>query len=275
MKEFFKKYKKKLLQAAIIISALVLIGVAIYFILDYFKVTDVERLQELVKSCGAWAWIVFLLLQILVSLLLCFVPASNMTFITVGVLCFGANWQTFLLCFSGVLISSVLMDLMGRFGLKKLFEKIIGEEDMIKAEQLLNKYGKAYIPLFYLFPLFPDDAICCVAGSIKVNFWYHLASIIICRGIGVATIVFGISILPEEVITFTSTNIWDYVEVVTIIAFWVIVAFYLATKANKYFEKLKSKRDEKERLKAKGEEESQKIVEIEEENDEEDDEDEL
>ena len=46
-------------------------------------------------------------------------------------------------------------------------------------EKLINKYGKGYIPLFYLFPLFPDDAICCVVGSLKVNFRYHLFSIIL------------------------------------------------------------------------------------------------
>lgn len=243
MKHFFAKYKKKILQIGIVFTVIILLAVAIYFIFDYFNITDVETLKKIISDCGEYKYIVFLVLQVVLTVLLCFIPASNMSFIALGVLLFGANYKTFLLCFSGVIISSILMDFLGRFGLKKVFEKIIGAEDLEKAEKLINKYGKGYIPLFYLFPLFPDDAICCVVGSLKVNFWYHLFSIILCRGVGVATIVFGVALIPEDVQNFTSTDPWEYIQVITVAAFWVIVAFYLATKANKFFEKYKEKKD--------------------------------
>ena len=243
MKHFFAKYKKKILQIGIVFAVIICLAVAIYFIFDYFNITDVETLKKIISDCGEYKYIVFLVLQVVLTVLLCFIPASNMSFIALGVLLFGANYKTFLLCFSGVIISSILMDFLGRFGLKKVFEKIIVAEDLEKAENLINKYGKGYIPLFYLFPLFPDDAICCVVGSLKVNFWYHLFSIILCRGVGVATIVFGVALIPEDVQNFTSTDPREYIQVITVAAFWVIVAFYLATKANKFFEKYKEKKD--------------------------------
>ena len=231
------------MQIGIVFAVIICLAVAVYFIFDYFNITDVETLKKIISDCGEYKYIVFLVLQVVLTVLLCFIPASNMSFIALGVLLFGANYKTFLLCFSGVIISSILMDFLGRFGLKKVFEKIIGAEDLEKAENLINKYGKGYIPLFYLFPLFPDDAICCVVGSLKVNFWYHLFSIILCRGVGVATIVFGVALIPEDVQNFTSTDPWEYIQVITVAAFWVIVAFYLATKANKFFEKYKEKKD--------------------------------
>ena len=135
------------------------------------------------------------------------------------------------------------MDLLGRFGLEKVVIFLIGQDDYNKAKNLINEYGKTYIPLFYLFPLFPDDAICFVVGSMRLNFLYHFLSILICRGIGVATIVFGVQLIPSEVASFSSTNLWDYIEVITICAFWVIVAFYVATKINKFLLKRKQKND--------------------------------
>lgn len=236
-----KEKKVKIIKALIVILLLVAFSSACYFIFKALGISDLETLRKIVENTGAWGPVIFLFLQIICTTLLCFVPASSMSFITIGVLLFGANWKTFLLCFSGVIVSSVLMDLLGRFGLDRVFKKIIGEEDFIKAQELINDYGATYIPLFYLFPLFPDDAICCVAGSSKVNFWFNLGSIIVCRGIGVATIVFGISILPSEVANFTSKNIWDYVEVITILAFWVIVAFYITYRINKIILKKKKK----------------------------------
>ena len=78
-----------------------------------------------------------------------------MTFILVGVAMFGATWQTFLLCFAGVITSSFLMDILGRFGGSKIIIKLIGEEDYLKAEKLIKEKGISYLPLFYLFPAFP------------------------------------------------------------------------------------------------------------------------
>ena len=238
-----KEKKQKIIKIVILALILITISAFVFVLLRVFGIKNITDLRETIASCGVWAWVVFLILQVVLTILLCFIPASNMSFIALGVLLFGANYKTFLLCFSGVIISSILMDFLGRFGLKKVFEKIIGAEDLEKAENLINKYGKGYIPLFYLFPLFPDDAICCVVGSLKVNFWYHLFSIILCRGVGVATIVFGVALIPEDVQNFTSTDPWEYIQVITVAAFWVIVAFYLATKANKFFEKYKEKKD--------------------------------
>ena len=155
-----------------------------------------------------------------------------MAFILVGVALFGASWETFLLCFAGVIASSFAMDLIGRFGGSKLIIKLIGEEDYLKAEKLIKEKGISYLPLFYIFPAFPDDCICMIAGMLKVNFLYHSICIILCRGIGVATIVFGISIIPFE----DFTSLWDWIICLTVVVFWVIFAFYIATKINKWLE---------------------------------------
>lgn len=180
---------------------------------------------------------VFLTIQILSTVLLCFVPATSMTFIIIAVSLYGPTWQCFVICFSGVIISSIIMDLIGRFGGSKLICKLIGENAYNEALQLLKIKGTVYIPVMYLLPVFPDDAICMAAGACKVPWWIHYIEIILCRGIGCATIVFGISILP---LSFPSSwqffidNLWNYIVEVTVIVTWVIIMLYIARRIDKW-----------------------------------------
>lgn len=233
--------KKKIIRIVILLSVVICISLAFFGV---FLATGIITLDngisfnlDLFKAIKGYWWsrLVFFLLQVAFTTLLSFAPGGSMAFILVGVALFGANYKTFLLCFAGVIVSSFLMDLIGRFGGSKIIIKLIGEGDYLKAEKLIKEKGISYLPLFYLFPFFPDDAICMLAGMLKVNFIYHAISILLCRGIGVATIVFGISIIPFE----TFTTLYDWLVCLTVIAFWVIVSFYIATKINKYIEKRK------------------------------------
>ena len=160
---------KLILKIAITITVIAAITVGLYFLFKYLGITDVNKLQEIIRNCGAWGWLVFLILQIICTSLLCFVPAVSMTFITVGVILFGANWKTFILCFSGVFLASVLMDLIGRFGGSKLIMKLIGQKSYDEALNLIQTKGMVYVPVMYLLPIFPDDAICMLCGSLKVK----------------------------------------------------------------------------------------------------------
>lgn len=238
-----KKNKDKIIKITIFLLVIVGISCACYFIFRATGITNIETLREVIDSCGVWGWVVFLILQVFFTIVLCFAPMGSMTFITLGVLCFGANWKTFLLCFGGVLISSILMDLLGRFGGSKIIVKLVGEKDYKQALKLIQEKGMVYLPVMYLLPVFPDDALCCVAGMTKIKFWYHLIIILLCRGIGVATIVFGVNIIPEEIRNFTSTNLWDYIVVITILAFWVLILLKVARFIDKKLSnKLKNKK---------------------------------
>ena len=62
MKHFFAKYKKKILQIGIVFAVIICLAVAIYFIFDYFNITDVETLKKIISDCGEYKYIVFLVL---------------------------------------------------------------------------------------------------------------------------------------------------------------------------------------------------------------------
>ena len=242
----------KIIRLAIALLVIIGISVGLFFLFKALGITDVNKLQEWISSTGGWSVVVFLLVMIAFTTLLSFVPVASMTFILVGVALFGPNWKTFLICFAGVILSSVLMDLIGRFGGSKLIKLLIGEDDYNEAAGLVQEKGMVYVPVMYLLPMFPDDAICMVVGATKMNFWVHLLEIVLCRGIGCATIVFGVSILPKDLTDnlkafnweFIGNNLFRYIEMITVIVFWVIVMLWIARKIDKALTKHLAKKKE-------------------------------
>ena len=131
------------------------------------------------------------------------------------------------------------MDFLGRGGGHRLVKKMVGEEDYEKALHLMKTKGAIYVPIFYTLPCFPDNAICMVSGALKVNWVVHLIEIVLCRGIGLATIVFGVSVLPKELMDniknfyYVKNHFFDYLTVLTVIVFWVVALFTVARKVDK------------------------------------------
>lgn len=235
MKLKFKKEQiKKIVKIAIVLMVILAVSFGVFGFLQAFGLTDIKKLQTFIEGFGHWGVVVFMTINVLSTVLLCFVPAVSMTFITLGVVLYGANIKTFVICFSCVFISSILMDLVGRFGGVKAIKKLIGEKDYNEAKDLVKEKGMVYVPFMYLLPIFPDDAICMVCGATKIKFWLHCLYILICRGIGCGTIVFGIDLLPEEVTTFTSTNPWDYLRVLAIIVFGLALLVFIARRLDKW-----------------------------------------
>lgn len=245
MKKFFKNNKLTIIKLSIALLILVGVSVGVYFLFKKLGITDIDNLHSLIDSAGTWGIVLFIVLQVITTILLCFVPGTSMTFITLGVILYGANYKTFLICFSGVVISSVLMDIIGRYGGVKAIKWLVGEKTYDEAKDLVREKGMVYVPFMYLLPLFPDDAICMVCGATRIKFWLHFLYIFLCRGIGCATIVFGISFLPKELMEnlehfnwdFISTHLWDYFTMITVIVVWIIILFFIARKIDKWLTK--------------------------------------
>ena len=81
-------------------------------------------------------------------------------------------------------------------------------------------------------------------GATKMNFWVHLLEIILCRGIGCATVIFGVQIIPKEVSSFTSTNPVDYLRVVLLVVAYLGLLLYLARRVDKWLSGFLKKKKE-------------------------------
>lgn len=230
--------KKKVLKIGIICFCLIALCVGVYFILKHFGITDVETIRSVVESCGVWGWLVFMLMFITASVFLCFIPGTSASFIVVSIVLFGA-WKALIMSSVSVIIASSIMFFIGHTFGERVAEKIVGKDSLHKAQELIDVKSKIFLPLMFLFPVFPDDALCMVAGMTKMKYWYFLIVVAVCRTIGIATICF----LGSGFINWASLSIIEWFCLITCCLVWLFVIF---KASNKIEQKIKNKKLEEE-----------------------------
>lgn len=242
IKAFLIKEKRGIINILIMLACVVLLSVVTMLLLMAFNFIYFEDGMhfntELFHSFrSSWyGWIVFIVLQTVLSMLLCVIPGAAMAFIFLSQAIYPIAWQAFILSFSSVMISSTAMYLVGRFGGYRLCAKFLGEDDCAKALGLLRDKGTIFFPFMMMFPIFPDDALVMVAGTLKMSLKWFIPSIIVGRGIGIATIIFGFSIIPFD----KFTTVWHWIGFVAICAVLISLVFFAAFKFNKMMKNRKS-----------------------------------
>ena len=243
MKKFFEKYKKAIINALLTLLLFVGISVVAMLILWAFGVIYFDggmqiniHIFDSVRSSWLGA-IVFIVLQVICTTVLCFLPGTTMMFIVLGQALYPNPVQAFAIVFTGTLISSTAMYFTGRIGGYRICEKILGEDDCERSTSLLRDKGTVFFPIMMLFPMFPDDALVMISGTLKMNLGWFFPSILIGRGVGIATIIFGLSIVPFE----KFTQAWHWIVFVLVCAVLVAAVLISALKFNKYLEKRNKK----------------------------------
>lgn len=216
------KAQAKTLRLFLTFTILFAVVIACYIIFKltgiWEKVNSIEKLRAIVESGGVFSFIVFILLQILQTTVLQ-IPAI---FVTIaGTLIFG-RWTTFILSFIAVMIGSVIMFWVGRKAGRKFLNWLTGKEEADVWITRMSK-GKYLFFLMMLFPLFPDDILCVIAGLTNMSFPFFFWTNVIARSIGIAcTVFFG----SGAVIPFHGWGLIVWAVVILVIA----LLFYLSVK---------------------------------------------
>lgn len=232
------KTKKKVISILFAILTLFLISLFATLILYLFDIIYYDdgfvlnrEIFEHYKSSWYGPFII-IFIQVSISIFVSFVPGTTAAFIILWQALYENPFVALLYAFTGVILSSIAMYFIGKYGGYNICKKLLGEEDCEKAASLLDHKGKVFFPLMMLFPIFPDDALVMIAGTLKMDLKWFLPSIFIGRGIGIATIIFGLAIVPFE----KFTSIWHWIVFVIICAVLIIIVFMFANKLNKYLE---------------------------------------
>lgn len=220
---------KNVVKGLIALLVVAILSVGLFFVLKSCGVTDIESLREIIASCGAWGWIVYILLFTTCSILLCFIPASSMTFIGVSIVLFGA-FNGFIISAVSVFLSSSIMFMLGHTLGEKVAVKLVGKEALEKAQSLVDMKSKMLLPLMFLFPVFPDDALCLVSGMTKMKYWYFAIIVAICRSIGVASICF----VGSGIINWAELSLVDWFVLGSVCVFWIYMIFKYQHKIEKF-----------------------------------------
>lgn len=212
----------KIMRLILVVLILAVVIIAGYFILKltgmWEKVNSMEKIRDIVESGGMFSFLIFMLFQILQTTILQ-IPAFIVT--VAGALIFG-RWEAFFISYIAVMIGSLIMFWIGRKAGKKFLNWIVGEDEAIKWKKRLS-HGKYLFLLMMLFPMFPDDILCVVAGMTNMSFSFFFWTNILARGLGIfCTVFFG----SGAIIPFHGWGliIWG------VIILFVAILFYLSVK---------------------------------------------
>ena len=238
MKEFLRRNKRLITRSLLTLAILMLFSVFAAILLIAFDVLYYDggiqfNIHIFDAFTSSWVGVLlFLILQIICTTVLCFLPGTTMMFIVLGQTLFPDPTKAFLIVFSGVVVSSTAMYLTGRFGGYRLCVRMLGQEDCDRSIELLRNKGTVFFPVMMLFPMFPDDALVMISGTLKMKLSWFFPSIILGRGVGIATIIFGLSIVPFE----KFTEWWHWVVFIAVCAIGVVAIFLGALKFNKFMQ---------------------------------------
>lgn len=79
----------KILKTILILVVLAVFTLLIYKAVEMLGITDINTMQAIVNEAGILGWLVFSVIMISVTTLLCFVPMTSAMFIGFSVLLFG------------------------------------------------------------------------------------------------------------------------------------------------------------------------------------------
>ena len=217
-----KETKSKIIKVVIIIVALLLIALAIYLPLELTgtidKIDSAEELGQIIRDGGVYSYIIFVVVQFLQ---VTFLPLPAAVTTIAGTLVFGP-WITLGLSLFAVLLGSAFAFFLGRKVGRRLVVWVAGEKDAIKWEEKLKR-GKYVFFLMMLFPVFPDDILCIVAGCIGMNWKFFMTVNLITRPLSIGALCFFGS---GQVIPFSGWGIPVWIVLVVL----GVIAIYLSVK---------------------------------------------
>lgn len=157
--------------------------------LDYYA-TDIEKISFIVKmiqDTGSWGIIVYVLLQIFMVIIS---PIPAWIFYVAGAQIWGPAITT-LFGSLGVFIGSLIAYWIGYVFGHKVVVWIVGKDLTDKYAPILAHKGKGLFVMMQIFPFFPDDILCMIAGMTNMNFAFFVTVMIFVRSAVVAVYSYG------------------------------------------------------------------------------------
>lgn len=213
-----KLTKKQIAWIAVLLA--VLIALIVLFLIGknrgWFALFESkEQLREYVSSFGVWAPLAFFVLQF-VQVIISPIPGGVTSF--VGGLLFGFFYGS-LLSFSAMALGSVCAFLLGRLFGRPLVERIASKQTVDKYFTTVTLRQRVLLILMFLFPFFPDDILCLIAGLSPMKLRSFTLIVLLTRPWGVLVA----SLIGANAIALPS---WSWIAIGVVI----VLVFILAMK---------------------------------------------
>ncbi len=221
------------------VSVVVLTIISLALLLMYFlkisgladRIDSIEDLRNYVASFGYLAVIIYVVMNFLQVVVL---PIPGFIAVGTGVALFGPL-KTAIYSLIGILLGSFVAFFIGRVLGYKVVKWIVGKETLDKWIKSIKNKDKVVLTFMFLFPFFPDDVLCFVAGLSSMSSAYFFIMITICRIISVVVSAYS---LNGNVIPYTTW--WGILLWILVFAITAVITVYLyknGDKIEKFFKK--------------------------------------
>lgn len=160
-----EKIQRRLLWAlTIVILGACLVGL---YCTGFFRAAASEEgLRQYIEDCAPWSHLAFFGVQ-LASVIIAPIP-SNIT-AAAGAFLFGL-WPSFLLTWAAVALGSVVVFAIARALGKDMVSRLVSRKLSDKYLDVIQRKRDVFLALAFLFPFFPDDLLCILAGLTDIPF---------------------------------------------------------------------------------------------------------
>ena len=176
----FNLSKKQVVWLSVLLSVLAAL-IALYYIGRSFGLFTVfesqESFKEYVSSFGPLAPLIFFIIQFL-QVIVSPIP-GNITTLAGGIM-FGFA-KGFIISVTAVFLGSVCAFLLGKKFGRPLVERIVGKKTIDKYMVSVSSRQKIVLFLMFLFPFFPDDMLCLIAGMSAMRLPYFSILVLVTR----------------------------------------------------------------------------------------------
>lgn len=180
-----KEQIQRILKVCIIATVIMLIFEVIFSIPainNFFK--------DWITSTSGWVVFIVIWLIMFLQCTILNIPAYVVlsASISIGLNCL--SWQYLLCVITAYMAGCILAYWIGRWwGIKAVKWCAGSDEEFNKWSGILNTKGKWWYALTVILPLFPDDLLCIVAGSVRFNFVFYVIVNAIGRSIGLVAMI--------------------------------------------------------------------------------------
>ena len=136
-----------------------------------------DALGAYIARCAPWSHLAYFGIQ-LASVVIAPIP-SNIT-AAAGAYLFGL-WPSFLLTWGAVTLGSAAVFGLARALGQKFASRFVGEKLSEKYLDLIRRKRDVFLLMAFLFPFFPDDLLCILAGLTDISFRRFFLLVVLAR----------------------------------------------------------------------------------------------
>lgn len=136
-----------------------------------------QAMGDYIQRFAPYTHLFFFLVQFL-SVILAPIP-SNVTALAGGLL-FG-TWVSFLLTWAAVVLGSSVVFLLARKLGQSFVDRTVNQSVIARYLEVIRRKQDVFLALTLLFPFFPDDLICILAGLTTIPFRRFLLIVLLTR----------------------------------------------------------------------------------------------